>query len=355
MKSFGKLLVLSGLAIVLTNCTVKAPDLTAAPRPAPPKVVEKPDPRTFERNFYFSKSEATVQQGKYDNNEISLLFQVLDKDGKSVGNLKDGDFRVQENGFNVDKFKTSADIRKSSQVVDIVFVVDITGSMGPFIESAKIRLKEFINGTRGKYNVRLCLSTFGDFVVKKCDRFFDNKSTAQVREFVNELSRLSIKRGQGEDPRYLDWEENSMRALTEATNSPWANESQRFVILVSDADFYSPDKPSKYLEAHQARPDTAAPSMKEVNQAIQRSQVKVFSVTPPATGYNSALNGEPDITASSQGEWFEFARVISKEISLDSIFERILIRINTTYRLTYIVDQNQGLDPSLPIEKRKIE
>jgi len=358
MKTINKLLMFAGLLMAMmaiTNCTAKNPDLTGAIRPAPAVAPKKPDPMVFEKHYYFSNSESTVRQNKYDNNEISAFFQVTDKDGKSVGGLKETDFRAQENGTPIDKFKIEADVEKSSQLVDIVFVVDITGSMGPFIESAKLRLKDFINSTRGKYHVRLCLSTFGDFVVKKCDRFFDNTSPAQVKEFIGELAQLKISKGQGEDPRYLDWEENPMRALTEATNSPWGQESQRFVILVTDADFYSPDKPNKYFEAHQANDKTKAPSMKEVNEAIAKSQVRVFSVTPPATGYNSPLNGEPDITASSQGEWFEFTKVISKEITLDSILQRILMRINTTYKLTYVVDETPGLDPTLPLAKRNLE
>jgi hypothetical protein len=354
MKTLLNSLVALAAIAALTNCKAQAPDLTGTPRPAPAAIPKKPDARNFERNFYFARSESTVKQDKFDNNEISVLFRVQSNDGKSVDQLKKEDFKVLENNVAVNNFKVQADEKRSYQVVDIVFVVDITGSMGPFIEYAKVRLDEFIRKTHPKYHIRMCLSTFGDFVVQKCDRFYDNSSSQQVKEFRNALFNLSIKRGQGEYPGELDWEENPMRALTEATKAPWDQNSQRFVILVSDADFYSPEKPSKFFQQHQARPDTTAPSIAEVNQAIQTSQVKVFTITPPAEGYNSPIAGQPDITSSSQGEWFEFKRVIAKQITLDSIFGKILERINTTYRITYVVEQNQGLNATLPVEKRDI-
>ncbi len=349
------LLVIAG-SLVLVNCAAKAPDLTGSPRPAPapPAIApKKPDARNFERNFFFSRSESTVKQDKHDNNEVSVLFRVQSNDGKSVNQLKNFDFKVLENNVPVEKFAVKASEKKSYQVVDIVFVVDITGSMGPFIEYAKVRLDEFIRKTYPEYHVRMCLSTFGDYVVTKCDRFYDNSSPSQVREFRNALANLSIKRGQGEYAGELDWEENPMRALTEATKAPFAADSQRFVILVSDADFYSPEKPSKFFDKHQARPETVAPGIAEVNQALQTSNVKVFGVTPPAEGYNSPIAGQNEIT--KEGEWFEFKKVIAKQITLDVIFGKILERINTTYKITYVVEQNQGLSPSLSVDKRDVK
>lgn len=348
------LIALTGI-MVLTNCTTEAPDLTGAIKPPPVAAPKKKDASNFERNFFFERSEFTAQQDKYDRNEISARFRVKNNDGRSVDKLSDKDFQVTENNVPVQKFTVKAHEDKSYQVVDIVFAVDITGSMGPFIQSAKTHLSEFIRKTHPKYHIRMCLSTFGDKIVQKCNRFYDNSSPAQVKEFVDQLYRLSITKGQGEYPGELDYEENSLRALIEAAQAPWNQDSQRFVILVSDADFYSPEKPSKFFAEHQAREDASARSIKDVNKTVQANGVKVFTVTPSASGYNSPLAGEPDITSASQGEWFEFQKVISKQIKLDAIFDKILERINTTYLLSYVVEQNQGISPSLPLDKREIQ
>lgn len=339
---------------ILIGCKANNPPLTGRVRPPAPAAAPKLEPRDFDKSYKYETSESTAVQNQYDANEISMNFMVS-KGNESVQGLTEKDFRVTENGTQLTKFNIKASKEVSKKVVDIVFVVDITGSMGPFIASAKRVLKGFIEDSLRKgYHLRMCLSTFGDRVEKKCDRFFDNTSRKQKEEFLKELASLAIRKGQGEDPRFLDWEENSMRGLVEATKSEWAQDSQRFVLLVSDADFYSPDKPNKFIEQHQADPQFAAPLMKDVNAAITASQVTVFSITPPATGYNSPLNGEPDITATSKGQWFDFKQVMDRVVPLDSILQNILELVSVTYTLTYVVDENPGLNVTLPVEKRSV-
>lgn len=349
-------LVATTLALSLSACKATSPALTGPPRKVAPVsfAATKPDPKVFEGAFGFSTSEFTDTQARYDENQISVLFQV-NKDGKSVNGLTGKDLKVEENGVDVPKFELAANTERKDQVVDIAFVVDITGSMGPFIESAKLRLKNFIVTSHKKgYHVRMCLSTFGDMVVKHCDRFYDNQSDQQRSEFISDLSQLTIHRGQGEDPKILDWEENPMRALYDAAGTSWADGSQRFTILVTDADFYSPDKPNKHIAEHQANPETAAPTMSQVNQSVKNAGIKVFAVTPPATGYNAPLAGEGGVVQASGGEFFEFKQVVDGRISLDTILDRILLNIKTTYKLTYTVDKTPGLDATLPLEQRKI-
>ena len=358
MKTLIQTLATATLLAAITNCSVRAPDLTAAPRPAapPPAAAPKlPDPRDFMEVLKATHSESTFTQEKFKNNVVTMNFRVDSADGKSVGKLTEKDFQIHEGSIGISKFQIRADEKKSYQVVDIVFAVDITGSMGPFIADAKVRLKEFIRRTYPEYHIRMCLTTFGDFVVKPCTTFYDNREKAQVNKFNSELSSLSIKKGQGEYPGELDKPENPLRSLLESTKVNWSPESQRFVIVVTDEDFYSPEKPGPKFELHQKRDDTRAPSLKEVNDAVKAKAIKVFAITPSATGYNSALNGESSITESSQGEWFDFESVLKKRVPLDSIFDKILQLVNTSYKLSYIVEENQGIPTDLPIEKRDVK
>ncbi|MBX3021973.1 MAG: VWA domain-containing protein [Bdellovibrionales bacterium] len=346
----------AALVLVLANCKSESPALTGpGPKPTPASyATPRPDAKNFSKAFAFETAEATATQERYDENQVSVLFQVT-KDGQSVNGLTERNLRVTENGIPVTPFKIFADTQKLDQVADIAFVVDVTGSMGPFIESAKQVLTQFIRTTKNKgYHVRMCLSTFGDLVTQKCDRFYDNTSESQVSEFVTRLTGLQVSKGNAEVKPYIDKEENSMRALYEATGSPWEAGSQRFVILVTDADFYSPDKPGRFLEGHQSNPETVAPSMKQVNEVIAGSQVRVFAVTPSAAGYNSPLAGQKGVVQSSRGEHFDFFKVNKRQISLNSILDRILHSINTTYKLMYTVDKVTGLDPTLAVGARKI-
>jgi len=353
MKTFVAVVL---LLLSLAACAPSNPNLVVrnpAPPLAKPAALPKPLEQPSVHLFSFARSEAPFDQAKYDENVVSVHFQVK-KDGQSVNDLKARDLRVQENGAPITSFKLDADKERLDQVVDIVFAVDITGTMTAFIETAKRRLAAFVESSHKKgYHTRMCISTFGDYTVKNCQRFFDVdpkkpfKDDPQIKELLNELAHMEAYKGQGKDPGWPDLDENPMRALIDASSAPWAQGSQRFLILVTDWGFlYSPDNQGTIGEK--------APHMSEVTQAIKSSGMTVFAVTPNQQGYNSPFQNEPSIVQASGGEFFEFKSVMAGKISLDHILSRILIRINTTYSLSYVVDRVPGLDPTLPVEKRQV-
>lgn len=345
------------------------------PRPVPPIEPSAPPPppekKVFKKHFSLSYSQVTDQQSSFKLNTITSYFQV-NKENESVNGLTSKDISVQENGVPVANFALAADTERNDQVADIVFLVDITGTMVELIESAKLRLKEFVKTSRARgYHTRMCIATFGDYVVQHCTRFYDNnprdKSTEkQVVGLMRELNNLHAYRGQGHDPGWPDLDENPMGALIDTAKvAPWAPGSRRFVILVTDWGFlYSPDNQGWIGKTPQTI-GQHAPTMKEVNQAIKDAQMNVFAATRMQhdhkgqhlvwDGYNTPFQGEPGIVQSSNGEYFDFDKVLSGEISLATILERILLRINTTYKLTYVVDKNPGLDPTLPVDRRNVE
>ncbi|HEX4923808.1 MAG TPA: hypothetical protein VFV50_06970 [Bdellovibrionales bacterium] len=316
----------------------------------------------FEKQFELSTSEATFQQARYDENIVSVAFRAL-KNGRSVEGLSANDFNVTENGQPVRPFTLSADTERTKETADIIFLVDITGTMVELIETAKKRLAEFIRTSRSRgYHTRMCFATFGDYTVKACSRFYDNNpndpsTESQVRELLSELSQLRAFRGNGKDPGWPDLDENPMGALVDASKAPWGRDSQRFVILVTDWGFlYSPN--------NQGTIGDKAPTMSQVTQAIKESQMKVFAVTRTQhvhrgqqltwDGYNTPFQGEQGIVQTSGGEYYDFDKVLRGEISLDTVLENILDRLNTTYKITYTVDKVPGLDPSLPVNKRNV-
>jgi hypothetical protein len=333
---------------VITACAPANPNLVV---PNPPI---KPSEDLGTHLFEFSSAQRTFEQARFDENIISVFFRA-EKEGKSVDDVKASELHVQENGTKVTPFSLGADSEKFEKVADIVFVVDITGTMTAFIESAKKRLKEFINSSRAKnYHTRMCISTFGDYTVKKCTHFFDNNpkdpsTTTQVSELLAELAQLQAYKGEGKDPGWPDLPENSLGALIDASKAPWGPDSQRFVILVTDWGFLSsPDNRGSIGDK--------APFMKDVTKAIKDSQIKVFAVTPSKwPGYNSPFQDEPGIVQSSGGEFFEFADVLKGRISLDHVLQRILFNIQTTYKLTYTVEKVAGLNPKTPVAQREIK
>ncbi len=198
----------------------------------------------------------------------------------------------------------------------------------------------------------MCLVTFGDYTVKKCDRFYDNnpkdpKTEVQVKELISEISKLRAIRGIN-DPGGLDLNENPMRALIDAAGSPWQDKSERFLIMITDDGFlYSPGNSGDV--------GRLAPQYTEVLNALQASQMKVFAATPSIAGYNQRFGGSPGIVEASMGEWFNFDGLINGTITLDTILNRIIDRVQTNYLVEYRIDETMGFDPTVPLAERKIE
>jgi hypothetical protein len=316
--------------------------------------INTPQGEEISSNFFkLSDSQAVFQQEELDQNKTSLSFQVRLPDGTFVNDLKASDITVTENGIPFSGFQMSSNSQNIVQTVDIVFAVDVTGSMAPTIESAKSRLINFVQSSRARgYHTRMCLSTFGDYTVQRCNRFYDNNpddpsTEAQITELISEISKLRALSG-SQDPGGYDLNENPMRALIDASQAPWATSSQRFLILITDDGFlYSP--------GNQGAVGSLAPKYTEVMSALASSQMTVFAVTPSLAGYNKKFSGSPGIVEASNGEHFLFSDLIAGRITLDTVLNRIIARVKTTYLVEYTVDQIRGLDPSLPLPARHIE
>lgn len=337
------------LAAMATGLTACAPMRFEA---VPQLASETPEPFTtlFADLFKVSVSESSATQPQLEVNQTSIAFQAVLPNGEHLTNLAANDFTLVENDQVISNFKLQSNSRKIVKPVDIVFAVDITGSMTPTIESAKTRLISFIKNTRTSgHHTRMCLLTFGDYTVKRCDRFYDNNpadpsTEAQVKELISEVTKLKALFGPN-DPGGFDDNENPMRALIDAAAAPWLADSQRFTILITDDGFlFSPN--------NQGSVGTGAPFFQEVLEAISRSQMRVFASTPSYPGYNSKFGGLPGIVEASQGEWFNFADMISGRITLDTVLNRILNRLLTTYIVEYNAEESMGLDGSLPLSKR---
>lgn len=309
--------------------------------------------------FKLSDFQMSVNQDVLDQNQTSIAFQAQLPDGSYVNDLRMSELLVKENGVPVPEFKLSSNSKKIVQTVDIVFAVDVTGSMSPTIESAKKSLIKFARISRQKgYHTRMCLVTFGDYTVKYCNKFYDNDPSSpitekQVIELISEISKLQALEGQ-DDPGGTDRNENPMRAIIDAAKAPFAMGSQRFTILITDDGFlYSPANPGSVGDV--------APFYGQVLDSIKQSQMKVFAVTPSMPGYDQPFvdslnpNGANSIVGASKGRYFNFADLQKGEITLDTILDDIIAQVQTNYVIEYTADTVPGLNPSLPIGKRKFE
>ena len=356
MRTRGQLKILLSLALVsvFTSCnrnTKFTPvDLVTAPAEIVTPPIDDLTSEQFDENFVLQKSVQTFTQESLEQNKSTLSFQVKKADGSYVQDLLPADLTLAENRVAFSKYNLTKNSFQFAQTADIVFVVDVTGSMSPTIESAKIRLINFIKNSRQMgYHSRMCLVTFGDYTIKKCQKFYDNDPTnpatqSQVDELISEITQLKALTG-AQDPGGYDLDENPMRALIDASEAPWQSLTQRFAILVTDAGFlYSP--------GNEGSVGKLAPQYTEVKSALQKSQMKVFAATQSLAGYNKKFKKEEGVVALSGGEWFNFSDLVSGKITLDTILNRIILDLNTTFVAEYTVEDQPGLDATLALKDR---
>lgn len=302
-------------------------------------------------NMSLAKSQATFTQLNYNQNDTTVTFQVIDSNGNYVNTVDSSQLNVRENGVSVPSYQLASNIEQSRQTVDMVFMVDITCSMKPTINSAKASLINFINSTRANgYRTRMCLLTFGDSVVQNCNRFYDNNpadpsTMTQVGELIAAINMLQAGCGAA-DPGGPTLDENPLAALIAAENAPWAQGSQRFGILMTDAGFlYAPGNDVGLVKANKYTDALAS---------LQRSQMNVFAAAPSLPGYNQTFSGSPSIVSASSGEFFLYSDLVAGNTTFNNILNRILLRVQTTYSVSYTADTIPGLDPSLPLNQRTI-
>lgn len=351
MKAFHQLLKHQTLAMiataVLTSCNSNIkfiPEALPAIEPTALEAVE---------SFKVNESQQNYTQDSLEQNQTTVSFKVKMANGLYLQNLLPSELTLKENGLEVPQFTLNKNSQEVKQTVDIAFAVDVTGSMTSTIESAKLRLTNFVRKSReAGYHTRMCLLTFGDYTIQKCDKFYDNNPSdsstlVQVEELISEITKLKALKGT-QDPGGTDLNENPMRAVIDASTAAWAPQNQKFLILITDDGFlYSP--------GNQGAVGTLAPKYIEVKEALAKSGIKVFAATPSLAGYDKPFRGEQGIVSLSQGEWFNFADLISGKITLDTILNRIIINVNTTFVAQYIVDEVSGLNPGLPLAERTIE
>lgn len=319
--------------------------------PGEPVVVNPPELVQIQSaQMKLGASAASFNQDSLDSNRTTVTFQAVNANGEYLNNLTSSQVTLRENGVNVPAFSMTSNPQSSRRTVDIAFLIDVTCSMNPTIASAKTRVINFINSSRAAgYHTRMCLSTFGDYTVRKCDRFYDNDPSkpdtqAQVDELISEVNGLSAGCGAA-DPGGRDLDENPMQAVMDVESAPWAQGSQRFGILLTDAGFlYGPQNPGAL--------GSNAPVYTNVLASLARSQINLFAATPSRAGYERNFGTNQGIIPASNGEHFPYADLVNGTVNLNTILNRIMLRVQTTYALEYVSDDVAGLNPALPLNQR---
>src|ERR1700683_4481044 len=181
---------------------------------------------------------------------VELDFGLTDENGQPVGNLKPDNVKV----FEDDKEAKIIDFRGVGQgrPVDIVFVLDVTESMQPYIDAVKQNVINFAKDLQeNNRDYRLGLVTFEDYVVSQpadCNCEYRNTMTSDVHKFTEWVSSLHAGGG-GDIP------EDQLDALAYAASFPFRPQAEGIIIIVTDAPPHHRGDGSRYTQHDQAYHD----------------------------------------------------------------------------------------------------
>jgi len=261
---------------------------------------------------------------------VQLDFGMTESGGQPLGNLRAENVQVFEDG----KPAKILDFRGVGQgrPVDIVFVLDVTESMQPYIDAVKQNIIQFAQDlAANNRDYRLGLVTFEDYVISQypdCNCEYRNIMTSDVQKFTGWVGTLHAGGG-GDIP------EDQLDALAYAASFPFRPEAQSIVILVTDAPSHKagdgPDREgdSAYQLHH---PDPNADVTEETGDKVaaimQKNGLTLYAVAPPpfiAPEY-------AEVVEATHGKLYN---IVSEEGRFSELVREIGHSIATEYSLTY--------------------
>jgi hypothetical protein len=261
---------------------------------------------------------------------VRLDFGVTDRNGQPIGNLRKNDVKVFEDG----KEANILDFRGVGQgrPVDIVFVMDVSESMQPYIDAVKQNMVAFAQDLAAhNRDYRLGLVTFEDYVISKyesCNCPYRNKMTSDVKEFVEWVGTLRASGG-GDIP------ENQLEALEYASTFPLRPEAEGILILITDAPAHRDGDGSQYTQhtqgfyEHKGRGVQVTDLTGEkVAKLLKQNGLTLYAVAPPpfiAPEYAEIVN-------ATRGKLYN---IVTEEGRFATLVREIGRSIATEYSLTY--------------------
>ena len=261
---------------------------------------------------------------------VQLDFGLTDQNGNPVGNLRPDNVKVFEDG----KEAKILDFRGVGQgrPVDIVFVLDVTESMQPYIDAVKQNVISFAQDLQSNSrDYRLGLVTFEDYVVSAypdCNCPYRNSFTSDVKQFTDWVGTLHAGGG-GDIP------EDQLDALAYAAKFPFRPEAEGIIIIVTDAPPHHDGDGSAdsahdqaFWDHHTRGQQVTDLTGTKVADALKKNGLTLYAVVPPpfiAPEYQ-------EIVDATHGRSYN---IITEEGRFPSLVREIGHSIATEYSLTY--------------------
>jgi FHA domain/Integrin beta chain VWA domain len=261
---------------------------------------------------------------------VELDFGLTDANGNPVGSLNAENVKVFEDG----KPARIVDFRGMGQgrPVDIVFVIDVTESMQPYIDAVKQNMISFAQDlAANNRDYRLGLVTFEDYVISKypdCNCPYQKQLTSNVHEFNQWVGSLHAGGG-GDIP------EDQLDGLAYAATLPFRPNAQAILILITDAPCHvkgdGPDRngDAAYRAHKDPNADVTDLTGPMVASMLKKQGLTLYAVAPPPF---IAPQYQEIVDATHGKAW----NIVTEQGRFSSLVREIGHSIATEYSLTYI-------------------
>ncbi len=200
--------------------------------------------------------EVTIDTMNIDGNQVDLVFHAKDEEkGYIISDLKEDNVFLYENNSRISEFSFARDTSGGVYAADIIFVLDVTGSMGNEIGQVKDNIVEFADNLSGKgIDYRLGMVTFLDVIENKYP------FTKDVQEFRDIIGQ-QYAHGGGDGP------ENSLDALYEAAQYKFRDDAAKVFVWITDINYHENDWATSRTKS-------------EVVTELLKKGIKVYAIGP---------------------------------------------------------------------------
>ena len=162
--------------------------------------------------------------------KISFLFDATQNTkGTKITNLSSANIFLYENSQRILDYILTKDTTGGANAADIIFALDVTGSMTGMIDAVKKNIIEFGDSlSKSGIDYQLGLVTFLD-IIENVYPF-----TKDITTFKNNISAQYAHGGD-------DYPENSLQALLTSSQYKFRDNSKRVIIWITDASYHESD------------------------------------------------------------------------------------------------------------------
>lgn len=238
--------------------------------------------------------------------EIRVIIEAYNKLGETIDTLTADNLFVFEKGVPKKVTKVEKIPVVDNVLVDFIFLIDITGSMQPFINQVKDNITDFTtNLTRRGIDYRLGLVLFDDDISKVF------KPTNKVADFIGWLAPVRAFGGGDE-------KENALEALDEATRFKFRPDATRCVVLITDAPYHQAGEKGMGSTRH---------TTQSIIEKLIKNDIRVFSIVPPR------LKNYEMISRATRGATFDL------DLPFSNILDNFSKQLTNLYILSYRSDE----------------